>query len=217
MSPTEQRSSSPSERQHLLKQALRVQRFLVGYNVIEGLVAISAGAAAGSIALTGFGLDSFIEVTAAGMLVWRLSHRGSVDEETAKEQRALRVVGITFLLLAGYVLCEAGSTLVHRRSPEASLIGILLAIASLIVMPLAAVRQRTLAKQLDSRALAADSVETIVCTYLSFMLLVGLGLNALWGWWWADPIAALAMVPLIVKEGWEAIHESREEAADERD
>ena len=217
MDAGEAASTNAVERSVLLRQAVSIQRFLVGYNVLEGLIAIGSGIVARSIALVGFGLDSFIEVTAAGMLLWRLAHRGSFDEETAKEQRALRVVGITFFLLAGYILYEAGITLLRRHPPEASRIGMLLAIVSMMVMPLAATRQRTLAKHLESRALAADAVETLVCTYLSFTLLLGLGLNALWGWWWADPVAALVMVPLIVKEGWEALHESGEEGTHERD
>ena len=205
------RSANVGDRSRLLKQALIVQWFLVGYNVLEGIIAIGAGIVAGSIALVGFGLDSFIEVTAAGMLVWRLSHRGSLDEETAKERRALRVVGVTFFLLAAYLLIEAGRTLVLHHAPEASTVGIILSIVSVVVMPVVAFRQRTLARRLDSRALAADAVETFVCTYLSFTLLLGLGFNALLGWWWADPVAALAMLPLIMKEGWEAVSESREE------
>jgi divalent metal cation (Fe/Co/Zn/Cd) transporter len=198
------------DRPQFLRQALTVQRFLVGYNILEGLIAIGSGLAAGSIALIGFGLDSFIEVVAASMVVWRLAHQGSVAEETAKERRALLVVGVTFFLLAGYVLYEAGSTLVKRHPPDVSIIGIALAALSLFVMPVAGLRQRALAKSLGSAALAADAVETFVCTYLSFALLLGLGLNALWGWWWADPVAALVMLPLILKEGWEAISESRE-------
>lgn len=204
----EPESSQGAGRSELLKQALFVQWFLVGYNVLEGLIAITAGIAAGSIALVGFGIDSVIEVLAAGMLVWRLSHRGSPDEETAKEKQALRIVGVTFFLLAAYVLYQAGSTLVQHQPPEVSLVGIILSCLSLVMMPLAAARQRVLAKRLGSRALAADAIETLICTYLSFTLLLGLSLNAFWGWWWADPAAALAMVPLMVKEGWEATCES---------
>ncbi len=203
-------------RSELLKQALFVQWFLVGYNVSEGLIAVAAGSVAGSIALVGFGLDSFIEVLAAGMLVWRLSHRGSLAEETVKENRALGIIGVTFFLLASYVLYEAAGTLMQRHSPHVSLVGIILACLSLITMPLAAARQRVLAKQLASRALAADAVETLICTYLSFTLLLGLSLNALWGWWWADPVAALAMLPLILREGWDAMAESREDESPSR-
>lgn len=214
MSDQGERQCSPAtpKPHHLRKQALAVQWFLVGYNVLEGLIAIGAGVLARSVALVGFGVDSFIEVTAAGMLVWRLSHHGSLDEETAKERRALQVIGWTFFLLAGYVLYEASHILLRHHPPEVSVVGIVLSGLSLIVMPVLGFRQQALAKSLGSRSLAADAVETFVCTYLSLTLLLGLGLNALWGWWWADPVAALAMLPLILKEGWEAITESREEA-----
>jgi len=171
---------------------------------------------AGSIALVGFGLDSFIEVTAAGMLIWRLSHRGSLEEETIKETRALKVIGVTFFLLALYVLYEAGRILLERHTPDVSRVGLLLASLSLAVMPMVGLRQRALAKRLGSRALATDTTETFICVYLSFALLLGLGLNALRGWWWADPVAALAMLPLILREGWDAMAESREDESPSR-
>ena len=120
------------------------------------------------------------------------------------------VVGFTFFLLAAYIAYEAVGTLLRREAPQTSWIGILLAIASLLVMPLLGLSKRKVALQMGSRALAADALETLICAYLSFTLLLGLGLNALRGWWWADPLSALAMVGYVVKEGWEAIKESRE-------
>jgi divalent metal cation (Fe/Co/Zn/Cd) transporter len=184
----------------------------VGWNVIEAFVAIGAGVLAGSIALVGFGFDSVIEVIAASVLIWRLRCELSCRHDTHEraEQRALRVVGITFFLLAAYVTYEAGTMLWHREAPEASTVGLVLAILSAIVMPFLGLRKRHVARHLGSKALAADAMETLICAYLSIALLIGLGLNAWLGWWWADPVAALAMLPLILHEGWEAAAESRE-------
>ncbi|OFW11592.1 MAG: hypothetical protein A3H27_13230 [Acidobacteria bacterium RIFCSPLOWO2_02_FULL_59_13] len=198
---------------HELRQkALRLEYTLVAYNFLEGIIAIAAGWRAGSIALVGFGLDSGIEILAAGILIWRLRHSGSLEEETRKEKKALGWVGYTFFALAAYILWEAGSSLWHQETPEVSWIGIALAVASLGVMPYLGLAKRKIALEMGSRALEADALETLICAYLSFTLLVGLGLNALLGWWWADPAAALAMVGYIVKEGWAAIKESREVA-----
>ena len=172
----------------------------------------TAGWQAGSVALVGFGLDSAIEVMAAVILVWRLRQPGSLEEETKRERQALLGVGITFFVLSAYILWQAGQSLLRREAPESSWIGILLAVASLIVMPTLGLAKRTIARQMGSRALEADALETLICAYLSFALLLGLGLNALLGWWWADPAAALAMVPFILKEGWEAVAEARESA-----
>ena len=194
----------------LRQKALRLEYTLVAYNFLEGIIAIAAGWRAGSIALVGFGLDSGIEILAAGILIWRLRHSGSLEEETRKEKKALGWVGYTFFALAAYILWEAGSSLWHQETPEVSWIGIALAVASLGVMPYLGLAKRKIALEMGSRALEADALETLICAYLSFALLVGLGLNALFGWWWADPAAALAMVGYIVKEGWEAIRESRE-------
>lgn len=194
----------------LRRKALRLEYTLVSYNVLEGIIAVAAGWRAGSIALVGFGLDSAIEVFAAGILIWRLRHSGSLEEENERERKALGAVALTFFLLAAYISYEAGGALLRREAPGASWIGILLAVASLIVMPVLGLRKREVALQMGSRALAADALETLICAYLSFTLLLGLSLNALLGWWWADPLAALVMVVYIVKEGWEAWKESRE-------
>ncbi len=182
--------------------------FTIGWNSVEAVVAIGAGLLAGSIALVGFGLDSVIE-TAAGLLVlWRLRREvgGAHDEQVDRaESVALRFVGLTFLALGGYVLYESVGKLWQQEAPAESWVGIGLAVCSIIVMPLLAMRKRAAARALGSRALAADAVETLVCAYLSLTLLLGLGLHVLFGWWWADPLAALAMLPLIFKEGVEAL------------
>jgi divalent metal cation (Fe/Co/Zn/Cd) transporter len=184
------------------QQALRLEYFTVGWNVIEAAVAIAAGAAAGSIALIGFGLDSIIETASGAALLWRLRQRG--EFEAAAESRALRLVGLTFFALAAYITFESLRDLRGGERPEESLVGIALAAVSLVVMPVLGVFKWRLSRQMNSRALAADGMETMVCAYLSFTLLLGLGLNAWLGWWWADAAAALAMVPFMVREGLEA-------------
>lgn len=194
----------------LVRHALWLEYATVGWNVVEALVAIGAGVIAGSIALVGFGLDSVIEVTAASVLIWRLRCELTCQHDThaRAEQKALRVVGITFFLLAAYVLYQAGTMLWHRQAPETSVAGLMLAIASGLAMPFLGLRKQRVARALGSKALAADAMETLVCAYLSITLLAGLGLNAWLGWWWADPVAALAMLPLMLHEGWEAFTES---------
>ena len=180
----------------------RLEYFTIGWNITEAVVAIGAGLAASSIALVGFGMDSVIESLSAGVLLWRLQAHTAYEE---RDRRALQWVGFSFLLLAAYVTFDAGKTLLRHEPPENSLVGILLAVASLIVMPLLARAKRRVAARLDSRALAADSRQTSLCAYLSAILLGGLALNAWRGWWWADPLAALVMVPIIVREGVEAL------------
>jgi divalent metal cation (Fe/Co/Zn/Cd) transporter len=194
-----------------VRRALRLEYFTIGWNVIEALVALGAGWIAGSIALVGFGLDSLIEVTSATALVWRLRRSGNPDEELDAERKALRIVAYTFFALGGYVLYQAGSILVRRTAPQESLVGIALAAVSLIVMPWLGFAKKKLARRIGSRALDADGTETLVCSYLSLTLLVGLGANALWGWWWADPLAALAIVAFVVHEGKESLEHSGEE------
>jgi cation diffusion facilitator family transporter len=197
------------------KKALLSEYFTVVWNVIEGIVAIAAGVVAGSIALVGFGLDSYIEVASGLVLIWRLRKHGfrDEDEEEAAERKAILFVGATFFLLAVYVIYESGKKLYFQEQPEESLVGIILAIVSLIVMPFLALYKKKIATEIQSRALRADALETLACSYLSLTLLLGLGANALFGWWWADPVAALAMVYFLVKEGTEAIREGRKECA----
>ncbi|RME73713.1 MAG: hypothetical protein D6776_06520 [Planctomycetota bacterium] len=196
-----------------LRRGLRLEALSIGWNVVEAVIAIGAGWLAGSIALVGFGLDSVIETIAGVALYRRLgAELGGVDEETAEshERRALAIVGGTFFLLAAYILFEAGTTLWLREPPQESVLGMALASVSLVVMPLLAIMKKRTGDALGSRALVADANETFVCVYLSATLLLGLGLNALVGWWWADPVAALLMVPFVLREGREAWEESRE-------
>lgn len=199
------------------QRALVAEYFTVGWNVVEGIIAITAGVLAGSIALVGFGLDSYVEVASGLVLIWRLRKHGFSDdeEEEAAEKKAILFVGATFLLLAAYVFYESGKKLYFHEHPEESLLGIILAIVSLIVMPFLAFYKKKIAAEINSRALRADALETLACSYLSLTLLLGLGANALFGWWWADPVAALAMIYFLVKEGKEAIEEGREGQTEE--
>ncbi|MAG30227.1 MAG: hypothetical protein CL908_04940 [Deltaproteobacteria bacterium] len=190
----------------------RIGLWLVGttltYNVIEALIALASGVAADSIALIGFGLDSAIEVAAAAVLLWRLSleTRGVTGERLERADRSVhRFVGVTFLALALYVSGQAGWTLWTRDAPQESLVGIALAGASLVIMPLVAWGKLRAAREIGSAALRAEAKETLACSYLSLVLLLGLVANAAAGWWWADPVAALAMVPWLLKEGLEGI------------
>lgn len=187
----------------LQRWALRLVALTLAWNVVEGVVALGSGLPAGSIALVGFGLDSFIEVFAAGVVLWRLLATDGADE--AAERRAVFLIGISFFVLAGYMVLEAGRTLYTREAPEESALGLALAALSLVVMPALALGKRWTARRLGSASLEAESTETFICAYLSFTLLLGLGLNAVAGWWWADPVAALAMVGFVVREGWEAV------------
>ncbi len=192
-------------RDSLLREGRRLEYFTIFYNSLEGLIAVSTGLLAGSIALVGFGFDSVIEVTSGATLLWVLQRQRNESQREEDEGIALRIVGSCFLLLAGYVGYEAIVALYYQETPERSLVGIILAIASLIVMPLLTRAKRRVARELNSTAMAADAKQTEFCTYLSAILLGGLLLNALLGWWWADPAAALVMVPIIGKEGIEAL------------
>jgi divalent metal cation (Fe/Co/Zn/Cd) transporter len=182
----------------------------MAYNVAEGAIALWAGMHAGSIALVGFGLDSYIECAAAAALLWRLTleardaHAAAVE---TSEQRVHRLVGATFIALALYVVGQAGWTLATRHAPEESVVGIILAVASLVIMPLVAWGKLHAAQAIHSRALRAEAKETLACSYLSLTLLLGLVAHAAAGWWWADPMAALLMVPWLVKEGLEGLRD----------
>jgi len=177
----------------------------VGYNLLEGLLAIGAAIAAGSVALLGFGIDSFIEVGASLAAIWRLRQDHSPERREMAEQRALRVIGLSFVLLALYLVIDAGHALWHGAGATESPVGIAVALASLVVMPWLARRKRAVATTLQSGALTAEARQTEVCVYLSVILLLGLVVNAVTGWWWADPVAALGMVPLIAWEGVEGL------------
>jgi divalent metal cation (Fe/Co/Zn/Cd) transporter len=188
-----------------VQRGLYLEYFTIAYNSLEGMIAIGFGLLSGSIALIGFGLDSVIEVTSGAALVWRLRADGNVAAREEVERKALRVVGVCFLALAVYVTYEAAESLLSKEAPRRTIPGIVLAIASMIVMPWLARAKRRVAGRIGSSALTADAKQTEVCMYLSAILLAGLLLNALLGWWWADPVAALAMVPIIVKEGRTAL------------
>jgi divalent metal cation (Fe/Co/Zn/Cd) transporter len=170
-------------------------------NSIEGIVALVAGLSAGSVALVGFGVDSGIELAASAAALWRLGADAAPVRRMRVERASHRVIGLLFVALALYVAYDAGSALVRREAPATSPLGIALAIASLMVMPYLARAKRRVGTALGSRALISESAQTSLCSYLSAILLGGLLLNALLGWWWADPVSALLMVPIIAREG----------------
>lgn len=188
-------------------RALALSWFTVGYNLLEAMLSIGFGRAAGSIALVGFGLDSVVESLSGLVMVWRLTGRAGLsrEQEEALERRAERLIGASFLILGAYVLYESVDKLLGRDIPEPTLPGILIAAASLLVMPWLARRKRRLAAELGSRALAADAKETMFCAALSVALLLGLAANYAAGLWQADPLAGLVIVAFLFKEGWEAL------------
>lgn len=195
-------------RQQLLTRGLRLEYLTVGWNLVEGFIAVGAGLAAGSIALVGFGVDSFVESISGSVLIWRLhaETRGRADEERIEqvEQRAARLVALSFLILAAYVAFEAVRTLLNQERPDASPVGIVLTIVSLAVMLWLARAKLSTGRALGSRALIADSRQTFACWYLSATTLAGLALNAVFGLWWADPLAALVIAVFLVREAREA-------------
>lgn len=194
------------QRTALLRRAWWLAVFTVVWNLAEGAVAITAAALAGSRALIGFGVDSFVESASAMVLIWRLSvERRSPERAEHVEQRALRIIGVTFLALAALVGIESTRSLIAGDRPDASWPGIVLTIVSLIVMPVLAREKRRVGRELDSRSVRADSQQTQACVYLSAVVLAGLAANAVFGWWWADPVAALGVVVFLVREGREAL------------
>lgn len=178
-----------------------MEYFTIAWNSLEGLVAVVAAGSAGSISLMGFGVDSFIEVASGAVLLWRMSVDADVRKRERREKLSLRIVGVCFLALAAYIGYESISDLVRRKSPEYSVPGIVLACVSLVVMPLLSRAKKKVGCELGSEAMHGDAKQTDFCVYLSLILLVGLLLNAVLAWWWADPAAALIMVPIILKEG----------------
>jgi divalent metal cation (Fe/Co/Zn/Cd) transporter len=185
----------------LVRRGQRLEYFTIAYNSLEGVVSIIAGLIAGSVSLVGFGLDSAIEVASGAALLWRLHHDLDPSRREQVERTTLRIVGWCFVALALYIIYESGSTLIGHEIPERSIPGIIVAAMSVVVMPLLARAKRRVAAGMGSRAMSADSKQADFCTYLSAILLGGLLLNALFGWWWADPVAGLLMVPIIAKEG----------------
>ncbi len=188
-----------------MQRGRRLEYFTIGWNTLEGLIAIAAGAIAGSVSLVGFGIDSFIEVTSGAALLWRMSADADEHRRERIERITLRIVGASFLALAVYVGYEAASDLLRKKAPEHSLPGIILACVSLVVMPLLSRAKEGVASNLKSAAMRADAKQTQFCTYLSAILLGGLVLNAAFSLWWADPLAGLVMVPIIAKEGVEGL------------
>ncbi len=193
------------QRRAIVQRGRRLEYFTIAWNTLEGLVAIAAGAIAGSVSLVGFGIDSFIEVTSGAALLWRMSADADEHRRERIERTTLRIVGVCFLALAVYVGYEAASDLLRKKAPEHSLPGIILACVSLVVMPLLSRAKQGVASNLKSAAMRADAKQTQFCTYLSAILLVGLLLNAAFNLWWADPVAGLVMVPIIAKEGVEGL------------
>ena len=209
---------TPARRERLHRRGLILEWFTVAWNVVEAVVAIGVGLVVGSVALVGFGVDSGIEVISAVALLWRLYRAGpnaSAEEHGEAERKALYLVAATFLLLAGYITYEAVGALLSGEGPESSAVALALSIVSIVVMPTLAYLKGRTGREMGSRALVADSVETWVCAYLSIALLGAVGLNAAFGWWWADPVGALAMLPVILWQGWETLGEAREEGEGE--
>jgi len=193
------------DRRAMSERGRRLEYFTIAWNSLEGIVAVAAGAIAGSISLVGFGVDSFIEVVSGAALLWRMSIDAEEKRRERTEQLTLRIVGACFLVLAVYVGYEALSDLIHKKAAEYSLPGIIIACASLVAMPLLSRAKRQVASHLRSAAMKADAKQTQFCTYLSAILLGGLLLNAKFALWWADPVAGLIMVPIIAKEGVEGL------------
>ena len=193
------------KRQAVAERGKRLEYFTIAWNSLEGLVAVIAGALAGSISLVGFGIDSFIEVTSGATLLWRMAVDAEEQSRERNERLSLRIVGTCFLALSAYIAYESVSDLITRKAPEHSIPGIILACVSLLVMPILSRAKKRVGKELGSAAMNADARQTDFCMYLSAILLVGLLLNAVLGWWWADPAAALIMVPIVAKEGFDGV------------
>jgi divalent metal cation (Fe/Co/Zn/Cd) transporter len=187
------------------RRGKRLEYFTIGWNSLEGLGALTTGIISGSICLVGFGVDSFIEVTSAIALLWRLSVMADEESREKNERFTLKIVGACFLALAVYVAFVAISNLLQKHSPAQSVAGIVVACAALVAMPLLSRFKKKIGHQLGSGAMVADARQADFCAYLSAILLLGLILNATMGWWWADPVAALAMTPIIAKEGIDAL------------
>ena len=198
-------------RLQLHKKALSLSYFTVGYNILEGIVSIFAGLLAGSIALIGFGLDSFVESSSGSIMIWRFRKHGKISEEEEEkvEKKAIRFVAYSFFILGAYVLYESVKKLYFHEIPDSSLLGIIIAIVSIIVMPVLFYMKYQTGKSINSRSLVADSKQTLTCVFLSVALLIGLGLNYLYGLWQADPIVGLVIVIFLIKEGYSTLKEEK--------
>ena len=197
--------------QDLYRKALLLSIFTVSYNIVEGIVSLFFGNQANSIALFGFGLDSFTEAFSGSVMIWRFSmfHKISEEKEALIERRALNSVGISFLLLAFYVFYDSCHKLYFKEAPDATLIGIIIAVLSIIIMPILFRAKKKVAQALHSHSFEADSKQTLICSMLSVSLLVGLGLNYLFGLWWMDPLAGLVFVVILLREGYETLQSGR--------
>jgi divalent metal cation (Fe/Co/Zn/Cd) transporter len=198
-------ADSTPTRDQLLRRALRLEWLTVGWNVAEGVVAVAAALAAGSVALLGFGLDSFVETASGGILIWRLlaEKRTTASRHAIErlDRRAHKLVALSLFALALYIVVEAAFAVWHAERPSASSVGIALTSVSILVMIWLGRAKRRAAAALSSRALKADAFQTTACWWLSVITLTGIGLNMAFGWWWADPAAAFGMALLLVKEG----------------
>ena len=196
-------------RTDLIQRGERLEYCTILWNSVEGLLSVGAGIAAGSIALVGFGLESFIEVISGSALLWRMKADQKTDQRERAEGISLRVVGFCFLALAAYVAIDSVHSLLQGIGRERSILGIAIGIASLFMMPLLARAKRNVGKGIGSRAMIADSQQTQFCTYLSAVLVAGLLLDYFFGWWWSDSAAGIVMVPIIANEGVEAVREKQ--------
>lgn len=195
------------DRARLIRRGVGLEIFTLAWMAVEAAVALGAGLAAGSVALTAFGIDSVIEFVAAFVVLREFRAEQTGEERPGGERQALRVIAATFFLLAAYIAVDATYTLLTRSEPEASTAGLIVAAAALLVMPSLAVLKRRTGNRLGSRALLADAAESSFCAYLSGTVLTGVLLSATLGWWWADPVAALLIIPLVIKEAQEALEE----------
>ena len=186
--------------------------FTIGYNAVEFALSIIAGILSHSIALIGFGLDSFVESLSAGIMIWRFRKHGRISEleEERIERKAEKLIGYTFLILAGYISYESVNKLINSEIPEPSLFGIILALISIIIMPLLFLKKYQTGKAINSKSLIADSKETLACSFLSIALLIGLGVNYIFGFWQADPIVGFIIVIFLVRQGFETLGSERE-------
>jgi Predicted Co/Zn/Cd cation transporters len=199
---------SDLDRAALVRRGIWLSYATIGYNSLEAIGSLIAGLLAGSVALVGFGVDSVIEVMASIAAQWRLRSDLDPVRREGVELWTRRIVAVCFLALAVYVLADAASTLWKREAPDRSLFGIVVLALSVIVMPVLARSKKRVARAMRSGALEAEAAQTSLCAYLSVIGLAGVALNALFGWWWADPVAALIMVPIIAAEGWEGVRDA---------
>lgn len=195
----------------MIKKALFLEYFTVGYNILEGIVSILVGLGANSIALVGFGLDSFIESSCGGIMVWRLKKSGKVDkcEEEKVEKKAIKLIAFSFFILAAYILYESVKKLYFLEIPEPSFWGIVITVVSILIMIPVFLLKNKIGRMKNLKSLVIDAKQSLVCMLLSVTVLLGLGLNYFYGIWWADPAAALAIVGFLIKEGYSALRKSK--------